>query len=50
MNGSQFTHKAQDAILAAQDLARELGTATNRCLAFALCSFKPRREALSLMF
>jgi ATP-dependent Clp protease ATP-binding subunit ClpB len=25
MNGSQFTHKAQDAILAAQDLARELG-------------------------
>jgi len=25
MNGSQFTHKAQEAILAAQDLARELG-------------------------
>jgi ATP-dependent Clp protease ATP-binding subunit ClpB len=25
MNGSQFTHKAQDAILAAQDLAREMG-------------------------
>jgi len=25
MNGANFTHKAQDAILAAQDLARELG-------------------------
>lgn len=25
MNGGQFTHKAQDAILGAQDLARELG-------------------------
>lgn len=25
MNGSQFTHKAQEAILAAQDFAREKG-------------------------